>query len=103
MFKGYFITHSSQAQVESNAIINIRFGGTCFGFGTAKQIRERKKTSKFNPFPIRLEFLRDRCQCRMIEVFRIGCAWLSIAYVTKGEVTPDSHWADSIGWQFYHN
>ena len=85
MFKGYFIKHCYSVQVEANAIINFRFGTTCFGFGTKKQIQGRKRTKWYNPFPFTFKFNAYTGQMDMKKLFDIGCNYIRIWYTTKGE------------------
>lgn len=98
MFAVYYSSSSYWGQVESNGVLNIRLGARAFGFGIARQIRERKRTPWWWPFPVRLEFLRPVHACGMQELCRLGCAWLAVSYTTCGETKPgDFHWPER-GW-----
>ncbi len=91
MLRFYYAPNTYLASVEGKAILNIRFGYTCFGFGTKKQIIKARKHKWYNPFPIRFTFNAHTGQSDMIKIFDIGCRWLRVWYKTKGDATSPEH------------
>jgi hypothetical protein len=97
--KAYKLKNCYHSQVEGNALVNIRFGFTCFGIAYPHKFWKKKRTDFWWIPRLSFEFWAHTGQCAQRWIFRFTMLNKRFGYRTKGDSTPSLSSYYDAGWQ----
>ncbi len=95
IFRPYLLRNCYIAQIESWALLNLRFGYTCLGI--AYWPKDKRHRPWWVPH-LSLTFWNHSGQCDQHWVFKVELQRLSLGFKTRGDATPDLATYKDAGW-----